>query len=107
MDRITQLRRDKERFRKIYITLFEEVSQILFKHDPIGINFESNTDEYEPEVGTILPRLKECYSAEEACRVIHQEFIRWFGGEIAGPEQMYEEIGKEVWEAWIRIRGET
>jgi hypothetical protein len=35
-------------------------SELLFRHDPVGINFEVNTDEYEPKAGTILPRLHAC-----------------------------------------------
>ena len=45
--------------------LFDEVSAILFRHDPMHINYGSNTDEYDPEVGTILPRLKQCRSARD------------------------------------------
>ena len=37
--------------------LFAELRECFFKHDPIGINRESNQDEYDPEVGTIIPRL--------------------------------------------------
>ena len=33
---------------------FMQLAQILFEEDPIGINFTDNTDEYEPEAGTIL-----------------------------------------------------
>jgi hypothetical protein len=52
-------RRWKRKYLKIrYGKLFEEASSILFRHDPIGIAFDNeNTDEYEAEVGTILPRL--------------------------------------------------
>jgi len=34
--------------------LFAAITAVLFRHDPIGINFEINTDEYDPEAGTIL-----------------------------------------------------
>ena len=42
----------------LYGPLFDEVSGILFLHDPMGVDFEDNTDEYEPETATILPRLE-------------------------------------------------
>jgi hypothetical protein len=29
---------------------YERVSEILFAEDPIGINFDDNTDEYEPSI---------------------------------------------------------
>ena len=49
---------DRQRLKAEYGRLFHEVQALLFRHDPIGINFEDNVDEYAPEVGTILPRLK-------------------------------------------------
>lgn len=51
-------------------------------HDPMGINFEDNKDEYELETETILPRLKDCHSADEVRRMVHQEFVRWFGSDV-------------------------
>jgi len=72
---------------------------ILFRHDPMGINFEDNTDEYDPEVGTILPRLRDCRSPEQVRRVTHEEFLRWFGGGV-GDEQKYGAIAQEIWDAW-------
>jgi hypothetical protein len=32
------------------------VAWILFRHDPIGISFEENTDKYHAEAATILKR---------------------------------------------------
>ena len=42
---------ERKRLKAEYRELFDEVSKLLFQHDPIGINFEDNTDEYEPEIG--------------------------------------------------------
>jgi hypothetical protein len=80
---------------------FDQVAEILFRHDPIGINFEDNTDEYYPEVETILPRLKTCQSEEEVAAMIHQEFVRWFDPGTAGRRDSYREIAKEIWQAWL------
>ena len=33
------------------------VSAVFFQHDPIGINFEDNTDEYDPEARMIVAGL--------------------------------------------------
>jgi hypothetical protein len=65
----------------------------------MGINFEDNTDEYDPEVGTILPRLRDCRSPEQVRRVTYEEFLRWFGGGV-GDEQKYGAIAQEIWDAW-------
>jgi hypothetical protein len=37
-------------------SLVAEVSKILFEADFVGINFEDNTDEYDPEAETIVHR---------------------------------------------------
>ena len=97
----------RDRVKKRYRSLFNEVSMILFQHDPIGINFETNADEYEPEVGTILPRLRRCRSARDVRAMIPQEFCRWFGTDIAGPPERYETVATEIWRVWLlhqRIR---
>jgi hypothetical protein len=48
---------EREQLKKQYGSLYDTASGLLFESDPIGINFEDNTDEYEPEAATILPRL--------------------------------------------------
>jgi len=83
-----------------YKVLFADTSALLFRFDPIGINFEDNTDEYDPEVGTILPRLSGCHSASEVRRVVFEEFCRWFGPETAGDEMGYNAIAEELWLLW-------
>jgi len=32
--------------------------------------------------------------------VVHEEFVRWFGVETAGPVSKYWPIGFEIWELW-------
>src|SRR6266852_7943123 len=92
---------ERRRLKAEYRELYDQVAELLFRHDPIGINFETNTDEYEPEVGTILPRLKEAVSPEELCRIIYEEFFRWFNGdELVGPPSKYTDIAKEIWNAY-------
>ena len=82
-----------------YGTLFDAVSALLFRHDPVGVAFENeNTDEYDPETGTILPRLRNCRSASDVQRVVHEEFVRWFDAGNAGPEERYALIASEIWE---------
>jgi hypothetical protein len=78
--------------RQLYGALFDDVSAILYRHDPIGINFDTNTDEYDPEARTILPRLRHCTSVDEAVVIVHEEFQRWFGAQTAGPASRYQEI---------------
>ncbi len=86
-----------------YRQLLDEVQSLLFRHDPVGINFGFNTDEYDPEVGTILPRLRGCTCAEDVCRVAHEEFVRWFGADTAGVRDTYSKIGTEIWGLWQKF----
>jgi hypothetical protein len=75
-EELVRIRAQRAELRRIYGDLFEAVSAILFRRDPMGINFVENTDEYEPEVGTILPRLRTCMTEADVRRVVHEEFSR-------------------------------
>jgi hypothetical protein len=96
-DILEEQRRLKEEYRHLY----DEVLSLLFRHDPVGINFDHNTDEYAPEVGTILPRLRSCASEDDVARVVYEEFTRWFGE--PGSRQRYDPIASEIWQLWQRF----
>ena len=83
-----------------YPKLFLELRQCLFQNDPVGINFETNTDEYDPEVGTIIPRLPECTSQNDVLNVVHEEFTKWFGADVAGPKTNYTDVSEDIWKIW-------
>jgi hypothetical protein len=92
---------ERRRLRAEYGKLFDSVAALLFQYDPIGISFENpNTDEYEPETGTILPRLRVCKSENDVRRVIHEEFVRWFEAANAGPEELYAKPAADIWRLW-------
>ncbi len=95
---------ERVRVKQRYEGLFDQISAILFRHDPMDISGEDNTDEYEPEVGTILPRLEKVSSEEEALAVIHQEFGRWFGEDLAGSKSRYKDAAAEIWSAWLSYK---
>lgn len=95
-----QRREEERRLRAQYGGMFDSIAALLFRHDPIGICCANNTDEYYPEARTILPRLRDCGSAEEALRMVHAEFVRWFTPKIAGPKERYAEIASEIWDLW-------
>ncbi len=92
--------RERAALRQQFGALFDDLSAALFRHDPIGINFGTNRDEYDPEVGTILPRLKDCTSEADVARVTHEEFVRWFGADDAGPIERYAKAADEIWRLW-------
>ena len=91
---------ERRRLKAQYGALFNSMAALLYRHDPVGINFDDNKDEYEPEAGTILPRLSSCHSGEDVLQVVHEEFVRWFDRGTAGPPGHYEKIASEVWQLW-------
>lgn len=96
-----EILRERTQLRAQYGLLFDSLAALLFRHDPIGIAFDNeNRDEYEPEAGTILPRLQSCGCPADAQRAVHEEFVRWFGADTAGPVERYEEIASETWRLW-------
>ena len=99
-DRTKSIRARHTALRAEYGSLYDDVFGILTKHDPIDI--AEVPDEYEPEVGTILPRLKRAKSAADVRRIIHEEFVQWFSLGLAGPEKNFQQISIEVWSAWSR-----
>jgi len=80
--------------------LFDSTAALLFRHDPARINFEVNPGEYQSEAGSILPRLHGCHSADDVCRVVHEEFVRWFDAVTAGAPERYSQIAFEIWQLW-------
>jgi hypothetical protein len=96
---------DRAGVRRLYGDLFAQVSAVLFAADPIGINFGSNADEYEPEASTIIPRLRECRSAQDVQAVVHEEFLAWFGLEAddrCAELDLYVEPAEKIWDLWQR-----
>lgn len=96
-----QLLGERRALKTEYGELFDTVAAILYRADPIGISFDNeNLDEYAPEAGTILPRLKTCASPDDVLRVVHEEFVRWFDAANAGQRERYRSIASEIWECW-------
>ncbi|MEQ7010134.1 hypothetical protein ABN028_28540 [Actinopolymorpha sp. B17G11] len=52
--------------------LVDSVSQILFRADPVGINFETNTDEYDAEAETIVIGLPNTHGPEDVNALTHE-----------------------------------
>lgn len=85
--------------------LVVEVSRILFEADPIGISFESNTDEYDSEAETIVIALPRARSADDVRSLAHETFVQWFDPRTAGPIERYAASSAEIWKAWQRHQG--
>lgn len=90
----------KRQLKAQYGALFDSISALLYRHDPVGINFGDNTDEYDLEVETILPRLRHCHTLEQVHDAVYSEFVRWFDAATAGPRESYQKIASEIWQLW-------
>ena len=95
-----EIQESRRQLKAQYGALFDSVSALLYRNDPIGINFEQNTDEYELEAGTILPRLRHCLTLDDAHDAVYSEFVRWFDSGTAGPRESYRQIASEIWQLW-------
>lgn len=102
VERIDQERIARQNVRATGPEFFAAVSKLMFEHDPISINFGENTDEYEAEAGSVIPRLINCASADDVTAVVHEEFQRWFGKDTAGDRSRYASLGKDIWVLWQR-----
>jgi hypothetical protein len=90
------IKRERAALRQRYGTLFDKIAAILFEADPMGINFETNTDEYEPEAETILLRLGQADTADDVARIVHEEFVRWFSVDDAGAAEAWRACSQRM-----------
>jgi hypothetical protein len=102
-------RQERERLQKAYPQLFAELTEILARHDPVGLTWiGAPDDEYEPEVGTIIPRMSEASNPQDVQRILIEEFDGWFGSDT--PKMSRAEflpVAEEAWGAWLRFKGES
>ena len=95
---------ERQRLKREYAAIFEDLAAYLYEQDPMGLNYGINPDEYEAEVGTILPRVFEAESAAEIADVIREEFERWFGPRLAIENATYEELADGIFAIIHRYR---
>jgi hypothetical protein len=96
------LHRQQERDLQLrgYEDVVGAIEALLFERDPIGVNFEENTDEYRSEAETITLRLRGAKDLNDVPGIVHETFVQWLGDDIAGPEEQYRDIAADVWEIW-------
>lgn len=73
------------------------VQGILFQEDPIGINFETNIDEYRPEARMIVEDFGRVDSEAALLGAIHGIFVVMFDESSAGAPQRYGSIARQIW----------
>jgi hypothetical protein len=93
---------EKQRFELAQERLYDDLLEVLRRHDPLGVGPHLRPNEYMPETGTILARLQDVASADEMLHLVHEEFVRWRGEAAAGDVTRYEPIASDVWQARLR-----
>ena len=104
LEKVNRDRIARENVRRQDPELFAAISNAMFQHDPIGISSTTNTDEYDPETGTVIPRLASCTSADDVAIVLHEEFVKWFGESTAGDRGRYFDLANDIWSLWQNHR---
>jgi len=98
------LRRERERIKAAYPAAHRWLRDLFARHDPLGwIAVGAPNDEYEEQADMVLPRLlvlrgTDALAEAEVLRIVHEEFVKWFGAATAGPVERYASIAAEVWE---------
>ncbi|AHL76804.1 hypothetical protein CH92_17565 [Stutzerimonas stutzeri] len=104
---VSSVAKRRKELRETYGSLYEKAEALLFKHDPAGLDFGENLDEYDPEVDAILPQLHLCRSSSEVTAIIHREFVRLFDEHMAGPLEAYNVIGADLWILWQEFKASS
>jgi hypothetical protein len=69
----------RKRLQVQYRALYNEVVDILFEIDPIGVHVGNNAEKFVPEATSILGRLRDARFADEVEDIVQQELQRWYG----------------------------
>jgi len=101
-----QIRLERQRMKERFGTLYSGVRAIVNRHDPVGlIRIGAPDDEYDAEIGTILPRLQGAMSSEDVQQIVYEEFRRWFDSSARWSAAEYEVMAREIWELWQQYHG--
>ena len=117
-----KVRELRDKSKKKYSFLFNQVAEILYRHDPIYLaECGAPSDEYEGETSQILPQLKSASSVLDTRKIIYDVFNQSFNygysrenltklvklGNDAGNETDYQQIAEEVWVVWKKFKSES
>ncbi len=73
-----QRRAARKRYQAQYRALYDELLEILYQLDPIGVH-QDNAEKFVPEATTILARLREARTADDVEQIVLEELRRWYG----------------------------
>ncbi len=73
-----QRRAARKRYQAQYRALYDQLLEILFRLDPIGVHLD-DADKFVPELATLLPRLRDARIADDVEQIVIEELRRWYG----------------------------
>ena len=73
-----QRRAARKRYQAQYRVLYDQLLEILFQLDPIGVH-QDNAEKFVPEAISILTRLRDARTADDVEQIILEELRRWYG----------------------------
>jgi hypothetical protein len=73
-----QRRAARKRYQAQYRALYDQLLEILFQLDPIGVH-QDDADKFVPELATMLPRLRQARLADDVEQIVIEELRRWYG----------------------------
>jgi hypothetical protein len=73
-----QRRAARKRYQTQYRALYDQLLEILFQLDPIGVH-QADAEKFVPELATMLPRLRDARIADDVEQIILEELRRWYG----------------------------
>jgi hypothetical protein len=79
VDDTERRRAARERFKARYRALYDEVLEILFQINPVGVHGVESFEKFVPEVASILPRLRDARLADDVEQIVLEELRRWYG----------------------------
>jgi len=84
-----------------YEPVVQEIQAMLFREDPMRVAFGPD-DEYMPEAETITLWLRRAkhVDLDTVRRQVHEDFVRWFGADVAGEPARYDSIAQAVLAIW-------
>jgi hypothetical protein len=73
-----QRRAARQRYQAQYRALYDQLVEILFQLDPIGVH-QDNAEKFVPEAISILTRLRDARIADDVEQIVLEELRRWYG----------------------------
>jgi hypothetical protein len=89
---------------KEYGRFYRDVSDILFRHNPMELDGKHNTGDYNPEVDVLLSRIREAGNLKALQQLLFEVFLTDFGAENCGDRERYKTAAAEIWKAYERHR---